>query len=257
MKTLCVVKSKLKPASAVSMLLVFFVFVGTAHAVLRAYTYMGTVLEKDPENMTITIQTEYTPGSDGWQDDSNVLEGVVPNEDAINEINVGDEVMATSLGEPGGGWITLGRITSKTISRGKIGPETEKTITDIYGDPGYIWDIPLSAGYSLAYDNMPDCAACSGCNCVASYTTITVTDEHGNSETYELYPEETSRYLDRGRPVDITFISGEAPSYPTCSDSPCFGPQAVSNFVIHITDDSAAGNGDSCFIGASAKTLGW
>ena len=247
-----IVASERRAALVVWTLLISLNSVGPAYAVLRPYGYMGRVVGKEAESATIKIQTEYRWGSSGWQTDRNVLDGTAPNEDAMNEIRVGDYVLATSLGVPGGSWITLATMKSSTA----------RVVTDIYGDPGYVWDIPLSGAYAIEYTNMPDCSRCDGCNCNAEYTEVTITSRDDHAHTHQLNPGESCIDQASHQSIDITFLSGQAPSSPECGDTLCVGPQAVSDFTIHIggdtenlTTDSNNGGGNSdCFISTVAAS---
>jgi hypothetical protein len=223
------------------------------HSALRSFAYMGTLIGRDPQNNTIEIQTEFVWGSGGWESYKQALVGVAPNENAVTDMGVGDYLIGVSLGIPGESWITLGKMISPT----------NLIITDIYGDPAYVLDLPLLGDYAITYSNTPDCAACNGCNCDAEYTAVTITVQGSDSDAHELYPDETYSYQDAQHRMNITFLSGQAPSYPECSDTPCFGPQAVSNFAIHINGDLEAltrgsedgDGGDSCFIRTATRSI--
>jgi hypothetical protein len=73
------------------------VFIPEAGAALRPYYYVGTVIDKDISNNTITIQTECQYGGTGSAPYVCTLKGVAPNEDALNGINIDDYVEAHSL----------------------------------------------------------------------------------------------------------------------------------------------------------------
>ncbi len=212
-------------------------FIPGANAVLCPYDYMGTVISKDTENNTITIQADYIYGvmGPGWSPCNCTLEGVPPNENALNELNVGDYVEAHSLGAPGGKWVTLARIITSA--------ENFKVITDIYGDPAGTWFCsypeggkhypPLLGDYMITYVNTPNCSRCYGCNCEAEYTTVNITNS-GNVSTL-LYPNQSYVHQGETYRIDITFHSGEAPANPECTEEICCGPQPISDFTIHIT----------------------
>ncbi|RCV64660.1 CASH domain-dontaining protein [Methanophagales archaeon] len=198
---------------------------------------MGTVISKDMENNMITIQADsiYNGIGPGWSPCNCTLEGVPPNENALNGLNVGDYVEAHSLGTPGGKWITLARIISSA--------ENFKVITDIYGDPASTWFCsypeggkhypPLLGDYMLTYVNTPNCSRCYGCNCEAEYTTVNITND-GDVST-SLYPNQSYVHQGETYHIDITFHSGEAPANPECTAEFCCGPQPISDFTIHMT----------------------
>ncbi len=207
------------------------------NAVLRPYDHMGTVISKDTENNTITIQADYRYSGMGpeWSPCNCTLEGVPPNENALNELIVGDYVQAHSLGTPGGKWVTLARIIPSA--------ENFKVITDIYGDPASTWFCsypeggehypPVLGNYTITYVNTPNCSQCYGCNCEAEYTTVNIANS-GNVSTL-LYPNQSYVHQGETYRIDITFHSGEAPANPKCIEEGCCGPQPISNFAIHIT----------------------
>ncbi len=213
-------------------------FIPGVNAVLRPYDHMGTVISKDMENNTITIQADYIYSGMGpeWSPCNCTLEGVPPNENALNELNVGDYVEAHSLGTPGGKWVTLARIITRA--------ENFKAITDIYGDPAGTWFCsypeggkhypPLLGDYMITYVNTPNCSQCYGCNCEAEYTTVNITND--NDVSTLLYPNQSYVYPNERYSISIIFHSGEAPANPECTEEICCGPQPISNFTIHILE---------------------
>jgi hypothetical protein len=222
-----------------------FVF-ESARGALRPFAYRGTVIAKDSQSETIEIATEFAWESSGWESHQQALTGIAPNEDALAGIDVGDYVAGVSLGVAGESWITLGKLMSAA----------DPIITDIYGSPGHLFDLPLMGDYDIAYSNAPDCGACEGCNCEAEYATVTITDRGMDPAIHELSPGETHLYQNSHGELSITFLSGKAPAYPECTATPCLGPQPLSNFVIHISNEFETtnaededGNGSgSCFL---------
>ncbi len=212
-------------------------FIPGVNAVLCPYDHMGTVISKDTENNTITIQADciYSGMGPEWSPCNCTLEGVPPNENALYELNVGDYVEAHSLGTPGGKWVTLARIITSA--------ENFKVITDIYGDPASTWFCsypeggkhypPLLRDYMITYVNTPNCSRCYGCNCEAEYTTVNITND--NDVCTLLYPNQSYVYPNERYSISIIFHSGEAPANPECTEEFCCGPQPISNFTIHIT----------------------
>jgi hypothetical protein len=216
------------------------------HGALRSFAYMGTLLGKDPKGNLIEIDTEFVWGSGGWEPHKEALVGVAPNENAVTDMDIGDYLIGVSLGVPGESWTTVGKIISPT----------DLIITDIYGDPAYVFDLPLLGDYAIAYSNTPDCGACTGCNCKGAYTTVAIASPGIASDVHDLYPEEVYLYQDAHHDVHITFLAGEAQAYPECTDTPCFGPQPVSGFVIHInghlgtpiSDQEDKDSSSTCFL---------
>ena len=207
-------------------------------AALRPFQYMGTVTSKDAQSRTITIQADYEYGAvSEWAPCNETLLGTAPNDDSLNELAVGDYVEAYSLGSPGGVWCTLA----------KIKPGTERAIVAIYGDPDGVllgtgeYSPSLLGGCRIEYESTPDCSTCSGgCNCGAAYTVVTIFDGAEEVESHTLYPGQSWGHRCNTYHIDITFHSGEAYAYPACDVEPgCAGPQAISDFTIHILDDDA------------------
>jgi hypothetical protein len=205
-------------------------FMGGASAVFNPEGYMGTVIEKDAGNNTFEVQTTHEWAYDEWQPNDTIMEWSFPNDDAVNEICIGDYVeilgFAASLGEV----IGLGRICAGFI-------------TDIYGDPNFLepyWseplDPPLLGNFIIVYNSTPNCSNCGMCNCEADYTDITIINGTGQVvvDDYRLYPGQTCMYEGMEYRIDITFHSGEAPACPVCNDTCPPGPQPISNFTIHI-----------------------
>jgi hypothetical protein len=213
-------------------------FIGGASAAFNPGGYMGTVVGKDSGNNTFEVQTTHNWSDNGpcgeWQPSTAITEWPFPNEDALNEINVGDYVEILGFPEPYG----------QTIGLGKMNSSTEKVITDIYGDPDFLepyWpseplDPPLLGNFTIKYSSTPNCSDCGMCNCEANYTEVTIIDEAGQVEIddHQLYPGQTCTYGGMEYRINITFYSGEAPACPVCNDSCPPGPQPISNFTIRI-----------------------
>lgn len=210
-------------------------FMGCVSAEFNPEGYIGTVIEKDFGNNTFEVQTTYEWAYSEWQPDDTTMEWPFPNEDAMNEISVGDYVGILGFPEPQG----------RTICLGKMNSSTEKVITDICGDPDFLnpyWssnplDPPLLDNFTIEYSSTPNCLTYnSGCNCEANYTNVTIINRIGQVEVddHQLYPGQTYKYTGMGYRINITFHSGKASACPVCNDSCPPGPQPVSNFAIHI-----------------------
>lgn len=219
------------------------------YAALQPHTFSGNVSALDAGSNRIEIQTE-----------SGAFAGEAPNEHAFDGLSRGDAVIAVSLGKKGGKWVFIGRIKA-----------TEKILTDGYGDISFIQtencsdesgdgifcDVIIAGQFQFRYANTPDCNNCSGCNCKALQTTVTITDPANQETAKTLLPGESFAYEGREYTIKMIFIAGEAAAYPECSAQMCAGPQPVSNFVMHIapnnseTKDDGGGHhssSSSCFI---------
>jgi PKD repeat protein len=213
------------------------ILVGGASAALCPEGYMGEVIGTDAKNNTFEVQTthewSYNGSNHEWQPNVTIMEWLFPNEDAMNEICVGDYVEILGFAASPG-WV---------IGLGKMKSSTEKIITDMYGDPDllepYFHDAqnpPLLGGYTLEYDSKPNCSDCGACNCVADYTNVTIVNKTGHIvvDSHRLYPGRNCTHSGAEYRINITFHSGEAPAHPECTDQPGFGPQPISDFTVHI-----------------------
>jgi hypothetical protein len=111
------------------------VFITQSDAVILVENYMGKVVGKDIKNNELTVQIEYkadysTEQVSSWVPYHSTSQWTVSNSNAINEIRVGDYIeIAGFLGVDNEG---------ESICIGKMKSSTEKVITDVYGDPGYL-----------------------------------------------------------------------------------------------------------------------
>lgn len=209
----------------------------STHAALQSHVVSGTVTAVNHDNNTIEITNP-----------SGSFVGEAPNEYAIEALSPENPVIAVSLGSKGGDWVFIG----------KLDP-TNTILTSAYGDIAFIrkencdepgggdnfCDIRVRGNFQFQYTNTPDCSNCSGCNCEASQTALTISGPDDRKTTQNLQPGETFTHEEQGYNVHIIFISGEGPAYPQCTDQPCAGPQAVSSFAITIETEN---DDSSCFI---------
>ena len=96
------------------MFLVFFT--GISYGALPPYYLLGEVIEKDSVNKTITIRGEYsTMSPPNWAPYTGDVTGTPPNDSALDQIGIGDYIMALSyFGLDGGGWAGLAKLVSNT-----------------------------------------------------------------------------------------------------------------------------------------------
>lgn len=196
------------------------------NAALRPYNFLGTVRSIDTISSTITIAAEFEWKDPIWTPTTQSLDGSAP-EDAVEELVVGDYVEAASLGNPGETWVALGKMISKT----------DTVMTAIYGDPAHLISESMQGGYSVVYENEPNCTICLGCNCDALYTDITIKKGNTSVDTARLVPGESLKYKGEKYTVEITFYEGQAWIFPKCTSEPCYGPQSVSNFRVQVTEE--------------------
>ena len=227
------------------------VFMSEVKCALLTCHFMGTVTGKDLQSNNITIQTEYHFDGNEWTPYVYTLEGTAPNIDAVNMINISDCVEAGSFGNlawntPEDGWWS-----QSWVAIGKMNSSTEKVITDIYGDPAFLFYfyeaygdpssvpyVPLLGNYKIEYENAPNCSTWPGvpvCVCEAKYTDIIILKEENQVDSHRLYPSQNHVYFGEIYLTNVTFHSGQAPVYPECTDQLCIGPQPISNFTIFCT----------------------
>lgn len=222
--------------------------VNPVHAALQSHVISGTVSAVDVDGNSIEIETP-----------EGTFAGSAPNEYALHALKLEEPVIAVSLGTKGGDWIFISRLNDSgeilSDCYGDIAVVNKEGCGNTSGEGGFC-DIYIRGNYEFQYTNHPDCSSCSGCNCRASQTEMTITDANGQRTTKRLSPGDSFTHKGERLEADVIFISGEAPAYPQCSDQPCAGPQPVSNFVISIgiRDDNLSSNDDnsSCFISTAA-----
>ncbi len=208
-----------------------------AYAALPWCGYLGTVTEKDAQDGTFTLQSEYYDFAGGnWQPCAYVLTVDAPNPDAIANIQIGDYVEAYTLGDPGTPswpWYSLA----------KIEKEQENGVIEIYGDLSDILYIcPGSQPVNLAFygdltlevQEIPDCTNCSSILCDTAYSEIVITRGDYTWGPATLFPGESCTAELKGYNINVMFYSGVADGYPECTSDPGGGPQAFSNFSVEI-----------------------
>jgi len=208
-----------------------------AQAALQSHVISGTITAVDRDNNSIEITNP-----------SGSFVGEAPNEYAIEALSPENPVIAVSLGSKGGDWVFIGKLdTTNTILTSAYGDIAflREANCDDPGSGDDFCDIRVRGNFQFQYTNTPDCSNCSGCNCEASQTALTISGPDDRKTKANLRPGETFTHGGQGYKVHIIFISGESPAYPQCLDQPCAGPQAVSNFAIII---EAENDDSSCFI---------
>lgn len=209
-----------------------------AGAILQEFSFRGSVLGCSEANNTVIIlathQWRCTFDSNGptctWHPITpQVLTGTAPVPEVFHRISIGSQVMAGSLGMPGGTWTGIGLLTPP------YGPEA-LLATDLYGEPDLL-PAPLAAGYGFSATLQPDCDACSGTICPAVAANLTITRDGAGVWNGVLLAGEDTQYRD---PSDLSglyvkFVSGEASSLLCPNASPAMGgPQPISVFIAHV-----------------------
>ena len=206
-------------------------------AILPEMTCKGQVSTVSIDKNTLTIKNPERYGCDypatgdpvcSWTPlSTSALTGTVPDPAAFSIFSGAEMVVATSIGDNGGRWITLAKVYSAK--------ESQQLVTDIVGDPGTV-PLPLIGNYSVDTTTVPDCSACSGTICSANQAHVTVKSSGNIVQEKTIGTGESIVYNGRndGSSVNVKFISGEASS-SGCGTTGMTGPQAISVFVISVT----------------------
>jgi hypothetical protein len=155
------------------------------------------------------------------------LTGTVPDAAAFTVFNIGDPVVATSIGGPGEMWITLAKLFGSRPN--------EELVTDMVGDIGTI-PTPFIGNYALDAITVPDCSACSGTTCTAMSATVKVKSDGNGVLERTLMPGESLSYSGRndGSSVYVKFVKGQALSTTCPGTAGITGPQAISVYIVKV-----------------------
>ncbi|MDD5143149.1 hypothetical protein [Methanoregula sp.] len=209
-----------------------------AAAVIQEVTVKGMVSSISKEDKTITIENpeqygcSYPASGDPvcsfTQMNTSFLTGSVPVDSALTIFNVGDTVVATSLGGAGGNWIAIAKLYN--------GLPAGEYVIDTVGNPGSI-PTPLAGDYSLDLSTAPDCTTCFGTTCTAVTSSVNILSRGTRVLEKTLGPRQAAFYNGRndGSSVEVTFVKGEASS-ATCvgGSSLMAGPQPISVYIIKV-----------------------
>ena len=208
-----------------------------AGAVLLEVTSKGTVMNLSQANNQFTIQNPLRygcsyPATGGpvctWTPMTvTALSGTAPDAAAFTVFSPSDTVVATSIGGPGGSWISLAKLYGSR--------QNEEYVTDIVGDIGTV-STPLIGNYALDATTVPDCSACTGTTCAATSADVIVKSEGRDVFAKALKPGESFTYNGRndGSSVTVTFVKGQALSAACPGRTGMVGPQAISVYVVKV-----------------------
>ena len=208
-----------------------------AGAVLLEVTAKGTVMNLSQANNQFTIQNPLRygcsyPATGGpvctWTPMTvTALSGTASDTAAFTVFSPGDTVVATSIGGPGGSWISLAKLYGSR--------QNEEYVTDIVGDIGTV-STPLIGNYALDATTVPDCSACTGTTCAATSADVIVKSEGKAVFEKALKPGESFTYNGRndGSSVTVTFVKGQALSAACPGRTGMPGPQAISVYVVKV-----------------------
>lgn len=161
------------------------------------------------------------------------LTGTVPDAAAFTVFNIGDQVIATSIGGPGETWITLAKLYGSRPN--------EEMVTDVVGDIRTI-PAPFIGDYALEISTVPDCTGCSGTACTAASATVKVKSKGIIVLERTLIPGESLSYNGRndGSSIYVRFVRGQALSTTCPGTASVTGSQAVSVYVVKVVPPISA-----------------
>jgi hypothetical protein len=206
-------------------------------AVILEVTVKGPVATINPTKNTLTVENplQYgcsypatgAPVCSFTPINKSTLTGTVPDEAAFTVFNIGDPVVATSIGGPGETWITVAKLYGSRPN--------EELVTEMVGDIGTI-PTPLIGNYSLDAIPVPNCSACSGTTCTAMSATVKVKSERTVVLERTLMPGESLSYSGRndGSSVYVKFVKGQALSTTCPGKAGMTGPQAISVYLVKV-----------------------
>jgi hypothetical protein len=208
-----------------------------AGAVLLEVTSKGTVMNLSQANNQFTIQNPLQYGCSypatgapvcTWTPMTvTALSGTAPDAAAFTVFSPSDTVIATSIGGPGGTWISL----AKLYGPGKDG----EYVTDIVGNLDSV-PTPLIGNYVIDATTVPDCGKCTGTTCTALYSDVKLRSGALLVTERNLTPNSSFTYNGRndGSSVAVTFVNGQALSGSCPGKAGMTGPQAISVYVVKV-----------------------
>ena len=208
-----------------------------AAAVVQEVTVKGMVSSINKADKTLTIENPQQYGCTYPASGAPVcsytlmnesfLTGNVPVDSALTIFNIGDTVVATSLGGAGGDWISIAKLYN--------GLPAGEYVIDIVGDPGTI-PTPLAGNYALDLSTIPDCTTCYGTTCKASTSTVNILSSGERVLQKTLEPRQVAMYNGRndGSSIEVTFVKGEAASNTCAGRTGMPGPQPVSVYIVNV-----------------------
>lgn len=208
-----------------------------AGAALLEVTVKGPVDTISPAKNTLTIENPLQYGCSYPQTglpacsyipmNKSALTGTVPDVAAFTVFNIGDPVIATSIGGPGQTWITLAKLYGSRPN--------EELVTDIIGDIRTI-PAPFIGEYVLDTSTAPDCSVCSGTTCTATSATVKVKSKGIVVLERTLSPGESLSYNGRndGSSIYVRFVRGQAEPVACRGTGGVTGSQAVSVYLVRV-----------------------
>jgi hypothetical protein len=206
-------------------------------AALLEVTVKGPVDTISPAKNTLTIENPLQYGCSYPANglpvcsyipiNKSTLTGTVPDAAAFTVFNIGDPIIATSIGGPGETWITLAKLYGSRPN--------EELATDIIGDIRTV-QAPFIGDYALETSTAPDCSVCSGTTCTAASATVKVKSKGIVVLERTLIMGESLSYNGRndGSSIYVRFVKGQAPSNACPGMASVTGSQAVSVYIVKV-----------------------
>jgi hypothetical protein len=219
-------------------MLIFCIFLSVpVGAALLEVTVKGPVDTISPAKNTLTIEnplqygcsypTTGLPACSYIPINKSTLTGTVPDAAAFTVFNIGDQVIATSIGGPGETWITVAKLYGSRPN--------EELVTDVVGDLRTI-PAPFIGDYALEISTVPDCSGCSGTACTAASATVNVKSKGIKVLERSLIPGESLSYNGRndGSSMYVRFVKGQALSTTCPGMASITGSQALSVYIVKV-----------------------
>jgi hypothetical protein len=212
-------------------------------AALLEVTVKGPVDTISPSKNMLTIENplqyvcNYTatglPACSYIPINKSALTGTVPDAAAFTVFNIGDPVIATSIGGPGETWITLAKLYGSRPN--------EELVTDIVGDIRTI-PAPFIGEYALDTSTTPDCSVCSGTTCRATSATVKVKSKGIVVLERTLNPGQSLSFNGRndGSGIYVRFVKCQVQSTACPGLASVTGSQAISVYVVKIVPPISA-----------------
>jgi hypothetical protein len=214
-----------------------------AGAAMLEVTVKGPVDTISPSKNTLTIENPLQYGCSYPANglpvcsyipiNKSTITGTVPDVAAFTVFNIGDPVIATSIGGPGAAWITVAKLYGSRPN--------EELVTDIVGDIRTI-PAPFIGEYALDTSTSPDCSVCLGTTCTATSATVKVKSKGIVVLERTLNPGDSLSYNGRndGSSIYVRFVKGQALSTACPGMASVTGSQAVSVYVAKVVPPISA-----------------
>lgn len=232
-------KRKLIGFSSVIFLILILAGVNPVSAVLLETTISGEVTKISQSENQLTISPDEVWNGNSWvmysvtSADSQNIAGEAPKGTIFNYIEEGDQVQATFIGAD------LNDVTWVTVARVGVPGSSSRFLSDSWGDPANLVS-PFFNNFKVSYESVADCSKCTGSVCSAASADVSVSqgwEGQNYLQTKTMKPGETLVFSSpEGCQSDLQvgMVSGQANSGECSGYAEIEGPQAISDFEIHV-----------------------